>query len=216
MKNISLVIFDLDGTIVDAYRAIYRSMNFTLRQMGCPRQDERIIRRAVGWGDRNLLKPFVKKSDLERALAIYRLHHVKSLLSGTRLFPGVRGLLKSLKKRGYKLAVATNRPTQFSLIILKHCAIRNYFDFVLCGDKLKKGKPDPEILRLIMEKLGVAPERTVYVGDMFIDVQTALRAGVHAVAVTTGSSTREELRREKPEAILPGVRSLLKLLPELT
>lgn len=213
MKDIILVVFDLDGTIINAYKAIYRSVNFTLRKMGYCRQKKEVIHRAVGWGDRNLLKPFVREEDLDRALAVYRRHHAQSLLSGTRLFPGVRRLLPALKKRGYRLAVASNRPTRFSLILMRHCAIRGFFDMVVCGDKVKKGKPDPEILRLIMAGMRVKPGRTVFVGDMFIDIQAARRAGVHAVAVTTGSSTRAELRKEKPEVILPEVRRLLKILP---
>lgn len=213
MKDIALVIFDLDGTLINAYKAIYRSVNFTLRATGYQEQAERIIHRAVGWGDRNLLKPFVREEDLDRALAIYRRHHARSLLSGTRLFPGVRRLLSTLRKRNYRLAVASNRPTRFSLIVMRHCAIRGFFDMVLCGDKVKKGKPDPEILRTIMARLRVKPGHTVYVGDMFLDMQAARRAGAHPVAVTTGSSTRAELRRERPEVILPEVRRLAEILP---
>lgn len=213
MNDISLVVFDLDGTLIDAYPAIYRSFNHTMRACGYPPQETQVICRAVGWGDANLLRPFVKPEDLPEALSVYRKHHAMSLLSGTKLFPGVRQLLSALKKRGYRLAVASNRPTRFSLIVLRHCGIRGFFDKVLCGDKVKKGKPDPEILRRIMAALRVPPARTVYTGDMFIDVQTARRAGCHPVAVVTGSSTRAELKKEKPEAILPAVRDLLKLLP---
>jgi 2-phosphoglycolate phosphatase len=213
MKNILLVIFDLDGTLLDAYQAIYRSVNFTLGILGYPAQKEQIIRRAVGWGDRNLLMAFIKEKDIDRALAVYRRHHAKSLLSGTRLFPGVRGLLSALRKKGCMLAVASNRPTRFSLILLRHCGLRKFFDMVLCGDKVKRGKPDPEILRSIMKKLDISSGRTIYVGDMVIDIQAARRAGCSSVAVVTGSSTRAELAKEKPEAILPQVRDLLKLLP---
>jgi phosphoglycolate phosphatase-like HAD superfamily hydrolase len=83
---------------------------------------------------------------------------------------------------------------------------------VLCGDRVKKGKPDPEILRAIMARFKVKPGQTVYVGDMFIDVQTAVRAGCHSVAVTTGSSTRAELKAQRPEVILPAARCLTQLL----
>lgn len=213
MKDVRLVVFDLDGTLIDAYRAIYRSFNFTMRAVGYPEQEETVICRAVGWGDRQLLQPFVKAGDLDKALDLYRRHHAQSLLKGIRLFPGVRRLLTSLKKRGYKLAVASNRPTRFSLIILKQLNIRSFFDFVLCGDKVEKGKPDPGMLRIIMGKLRNTPLETLYVGDMFIDIQAAKRAGVRSVAVTTGSSTRAELKRERPDKILREVSGLLKLLP---
>jgi phosphoglycolate phosphatase len=213
MDDISLVIFDLDGTLIDAYNAIYRSLNYTLRTLGYQRQKEQVICRAVGWGDRNLLKPFVKKRDLDRALAVYREHHIGSLRSGARLYPGVRRLLRTLRKRGYTLAVATNRPTRFSLELLRLLGIRSFFDAVLCGDKVRKWKPDPEILRLIMKRLHTLPAHAVYVGDMFIDMRAARRARVHPLAVTTGSSTRAELAQEQPELILPAVVNLLRYLP---
>lgn len=213
MTDISLAIFDLDGTLVDAYPAIYRSVNFTLSAFGYPPQSGRVIRRAVGWGDKSLLRPFVKARELDAALAVYRRYHAKALVRGTRLLPGARKVLATLKRRGYKLAVASNRPTRFSRIIMEHCGISGYFDRVLCGDKVARGKPDPMILREIMARLKVVPARAVYVGDMFLDIQTARRAGTAAIAVSTGSSTRVELRREKPDLLLGGVTEILPYLP---
>ena len=121
---LKLVIFDLDGTLMDAYEAIYRSFNYTMERIGCPCREEQVIRRAVGWGDRNLLKPFVRARDLDAALAIYRRHHAVSLRENTRLFPGVKGMLAGLRKKGVRLAVASNRPTRFSLIALNALGIR--------------------------------------------------------------------------------------------
>ena len=213
MKDISLAIFDLDGTLVDAYPAIYRSVNFTLKKFGHPAQDERVIRRAVGWGDKELLRPFVHAGELDRALAVYRRYHATALLTGTRLLPGARRVLSTLKQRGYKLAVASNRPTRFSRIILKRCAIGRYFDYMLCGDKVARGKPDPMILKAILARLKTPPAHAVYIGDMFIDVQTARRACVRSIALATGSSTRAELRRERPDALLAGLAGILGYLP---
>jgi phosphoglycolate phosphatase-like HAD superfamily hydrolase len=79
MKDISLAVFDLDGTLINAYPAIYHSFNFAMRKAGYPPQKEQVICRAVGWGDQNLIRPFVKPEDLERVLAVYRRDHAKSL-----------------------------------------------------------------------------------------------------------------------------------------
>ncbi|MDD2752537.1 MAG: HAD hydrolase-like protein, partial [Candidatus Omnitrophica bacterium] len=105
MKNIKLVIFDLDGTLINAFTAINRSFNYTMRNLGYPRQNSLTIRRAVGWGDKNLLKPFLLAKDLPQATLIYRRHHKKALISGSRLYPGARKLLNFLRLKGYKLAV---------------------------------------------------------------------------------------------------------------
>lgn len=212
MRGIKLVIFDLDGTLVDAYSAIVKSFNYTMKKSGYCLQDPGIIRKAVGWGDRNLLKNFVKRKDLDKALLLYRSHHEKALLKWSKLMPSTRSTLNILKKKGYKLAVASNRPTKFSLILLHHLKIRRYFDHVLCADKLKNMKPHPQIINEILGKFRLVPEEAVFVGDMALDAVTARRAGVKSIMVTTGSNTAREIRKEKPCMIKPGIKYLNKVL----
>ena len=208
MDNLKLIIFDLDGTLVDAYRAITRSFNFTMRALKLPAQDSGVIRRAVGGGDANLLKPFVPEKSLAHALAIYRAHHAKALERYVRFLPHVKRTLAYLKKQGYLLAIASNRPTRFSRIIVRHLGLRDYIGFMLCADKLAHGKPHPEILRAIMRRYALSPSRTMYVGDMAIDAQAGRRAGVRTVVVTTGSGTRQEIVKEKPFRIIDSLSAL--------
>lgn len=210
--NIKLIIFDLDGTLVDAYPAITRSFNYCMDAFGYKRRSAAVIRRAVGWGDQNLLKPFVSKKDLLPALAVYRRHHRRALLKGARLMRGAAALLGYLKDQGYRLAVASNRPSRFSLVLIRHLGLRKYFDYVLCADKLKRGKPSPEILRRIMRRFKVHPRQTVYVGDMVIDAQAGRRAGVNTVIVTGGSSARKDILEEKPGLVIGGIGRLSRLV----
>lgn len=182
-----------------------------MRSLNYPLQKPLVIRRAVGWGDANLLKPFVSAKDLAKALGIYRWHHAGSLLKQSRILPGARGLLKRLKKRNFKLAVASNRPTRFSRILIRHLRLADYFNYVLCADKLRHGKPHPQILKEIMQKLRVSPQETLYVGDMAIDAQTGRRAGIKTIVVTGGSSSRAQIRREKPFRIIGKISALLRL-----
>src|SRR3989338_3985406 len=121
--NIRLVIFDLDGTLVNAYKAVYESINFAMKSKGFPKVSADTVRRSVGWGDRHLITKFVGPEMARAVLNIYRWHHQTSLKSGTTLLPGALRLLRNLKKSKYKIAVASNRPTRFSLIILKHLKI---------------------------------------------------------------------------------------------
>jgi phosphoglycolate phosphatase len=209
---IRLIIFDLDGTLINAYPAIVMSFRHTMRTLGYPQQAPSVICRAVGWGDGNLLRPFVEERDLPEALRIYRRHHAKALLRHASLFPRARALLRQLKKRGFALAVASNRPTRFSHIVLRHLHIVPFFDCILCADKLKHRKPHPEIIRKILYRLDVRPRETIYVGDMAIDAQAGRRAGVKSIMVTTGSSSRQELRREKPYRIVRGVADILPVI----
>lgn len=212
MCEIKLIIFDLDGTLVDAYGPISQSFNYAMHKLGYPRKKCSVIRRAVGWGDANLLKPFVRASDLKTAVSLYRRHHQKSLLAGSCLLPGAKKTLEALKKKGYLLAVASNRPTKFSRILIRHLGLDGYFDYVLCADKLKFAKPHPQILNKIRRKFSLGPGEALYVGDMSIDAQAGRRAGLRTVIVSGGSSTKSQIRKERPWRIIPGVGGLLKLL----
>lgn len=212
MQNLKLIIFDLDGTLIDAYAAINSSFNYTMRKLGLKPQKASVIRVAVGWGDGNLLKPFVVDKDLGTATMVYRKHHRLSLIKQSKLYPKARWLLNQFKTRGYKLAVASNRPTEFSLILLKHLRIFNLFDYVLCSDKLKKGKPAPEILNKIVAKFGFKKSQTVYVGDMIIDAQAGRRANIRTIIVTTGSSSLGEIKKERPFKIISAIGKLANLI----
>lgn len=212
MQKIRLVIFDLDGTLVDAYPAITSSFNYAMQSLGYPARSPGVIRRAVGWGDENLLKPFIKQKDLARALRLYRNHHKTALLEGSRLFPKVIGLLNYLKDKGYLLAVASNRPTKFSRILMRHLEIDKYFDYVLCADKLKHGKPHPEMLNSIRRHFSFKINQVLYAGDMAIDAMAGQRAGIKTVIVTTGSSSLPEVKKERPYRLIRMISGLLEIL----
>ena len=211
-KKIRLVIFDLDGTLVDAYPAIVSSFNFTMGRLRLPLQDDRTIRRAVGWGDSHLLEPFVPASKLRTALSIYRRNHQKALREKTRFLPGAKRILNWLKNREFKLAVASNRPTKFSYIILEHLKIIEYFDYILCADKIRRAKPYPDILFCILKKLSVKPAQALYVGDMTVDIITGKRAKIKTVAITTGSSTKKEISALKPFRVVRHISQLGTIL----
>lgn len=216
MSKPRLIIFDLDGTLVNAYPAIIESFNFTLKKLGYPLQNSLTIRKAVGWGDENLLRPFIKKKDLSKALKIYRRHHRFSLLKKSYLFAGVKNLLKYLKKKNFKIAIASNRPTVFTKLIIKNLSIKEYIDYILCADRLKYIKPHPQILYEIIKKFSLKPEEALYVGDMVIDIEAGRRAEIKTVAVTTGSNTEEELALIKPFKIISRITQLKDILRELT
>ncbi|MFH1655749.1 MAG: HAD family hydrolase [Candidatus Omnitrophota bacterium] len=212
LKNIKLIIFDLDGTIVDAYDAIIDSFNYTMKKLDLSPIDPLTIRRAVGWGDARLLSPFLNRKIVKKALKIYRPHHKVSLRKKSQLIPGARNILKYLKKKGYKLAVASNRPSAFSKILIRHLKIDKFFDFVLCADQIKKGKPNPEIINKIMKLFSVSPQQTAYVGDMIVDVEAAKAAKVKSIAVLTDSSSRKEIESKKPNYIFKNITYIKKIL----
>jgi phosphoglycolate phosphatase len=214
-RKLKAVIFDLDGTLVDAYKAVEQSMNYALKQGGFPTVPALTIKRSVGWGDKHLIEQFVGLEHAPRVLNVYRKHHKTSLATGVKFLPGAKKLLDELKEQGYILAIASNRPTRFSRIILRVLNIQEHFDYVLCADKIKRPKPYPDILKQILSKYKLKNHEALFVGDMTIDVQTGNSAMVRTAAVLTGSSTRQDIEALKPFAIIPrlsGLKNIIKLL----
>ncbi len=207
-----LVIFDLDGTLMNAYPAVYRSVNFTVTQFGFAPITHATIKRTVGWGDRHLLQSFIGDKNLDAALKVYRRHHAIALRQDTKLLPGALKILQYLKSNGFKIAVASNRPTKFSLIALRYLKIYPFFDEILCGDKVLHPKPSPDILKEILKKFGFSPTEALYVGDMGIDILTGRRARVKTLAVASGSNTVMELAALSPLAVVDNVLEVKKFL----
>ena len=212
MDNIKLVIFDLDGTLVDAYSAIEKSVNYVMKKMGYPLRDYLTIRRAVGGGDKNLLEQFVNIKDLKKALFLYRRDQKIALLKYSTLMPNARSVLRYLKDKNYKLAIASNRPTRFAKILIQHLNIAQYFDYTLCADKLRFGKPHAEILLKIIQRLRVKITQSLYVGDMSIDAQAGKRAGVKTIIVATGSSTISEIKKANQQRVIRNLSFLISLI----
>lgn len=213
-NKLKLVIFDLDGTLVDAYPAIIESFNFTMQRLGYPKEAAPVIRRAVGWGDENLLRPFIKEQDLDKAVRIYRRHHKDSLKEKSKVLEGVFAVLRFLKTKRIKIAIASNRPTRFSWIIIRHLGLDRYVDYVLCADKIKYIKPHPQILIKILQYFGVSARSALYVGDMGIDAQAGKALGMKTVIVTTGSSSKKEIKKQKPFKIISKITELLGIIKE--
>ena len=208
---IKLVIFDLDGTLIDAYEAIEKSLNYTLKILGYESIGFSAVHKAVGGGDVNFIKTFVKNKHVEKALKIYRQHHKSALLTYTCTIPYAKRMLKSLKKRNFRLAVATNRPEKFSLILLNHLGINNYFDLITCAGTMEEFKPEPTLLLRILKELKINSDEALYVGDMTVDIYAGKNAGIRTIAVMSGSSSETELKKAKPHKLISSIAELTNL-----
>jgi phosphoglycolate phosphatase len=212
---INLIIFDLDGTLIDAFDPLVQSLNFALQQCGYPAQDPELIKHSVGWGERNLLAKFVREADMDRVQALYRNHHAGTLRAQVKFMPGAENVLKLLQSEGYRLAVATNRPTWSTTIILDTLKVRPLFARVVTGDMIANPKPAPDMIKRVLAELRVAPDAALFVGDMVLDVQTGNSAGVKTVGITTGTVSREELETGQAYRVVDRVAKIWDIVRNL-
>jgi 2-phosphoglycolate phosphatase len=203
------VLFDFDGTLADSYPAIAASVNHVRAAHGLLALSIDEVKRHVGRALPYLLQQTVPGTKLEADAALYRAHHPSVLVAGTRLLPEVRETLAALRARHIPLAIGSNKPVQFTRILVKELRIAEYFAEVLGPEDAPHPKPAPDLLLAALTRLKVEPKDALYIGDMTVDIQTARSAGVPVWVIPTGSDTREALVAAKPDRILSRFSELL-------
>lgn len=207
-----LLIFDLDGTLIDSALDLALSVNATRRHMGLAEMDLTLINSYVGDGAPVLIRRVMGpealdetvKEALEFFLHFYRLH----ALEHTKLYPGVREPLEELHRRGKTLAVLTNKPVRISTDIMAALGMGDMFYRVYGGNSFEAKKPDPIGVTTLMSETSIGPAETMVVGDSHVDMQTARNAGVTACGVTWGFQT-ERMLAERPDIVIDDMRQLL-------
>ena len=209
------VIFDLDGTLIDSYDAIARSLNHALQVLGkAPIPADR-VRRMVGHGLERLVEEAIGPEQVAEGVRLFRVHYEQVAIAGTRSLPGVVPTLAALKQRGYRMAVASNKPARFGQVLLDHLGMMSYLLEVLGPDRVGNPKPHPEMVRRLLGVLRLRPDQVIYVGDMPVDVETCRNAGLTCWLIPTGSSSAEELADVGGDRLLRQFSDLLRLLPPL-
>lgn len=206
----ALAVFDLDGTLVDSLDDLHASVNHALALVGLPPRTREEVHGYVGEGARVLLAKAVAPREelLEAALAAWRAHYGEHCLDRTRPYPGIPALLAGARRT---LAVHTNKPGAMARKILDGLGLLPRFAVVIGGDDAPR-KPDPAGLLAIMARVGAAPAETVFVGDSRHDLQTARAAGVAAVAVTWGLTSRADLVAAGATTLVDDAAALAKWL----
>lgn len=212
-QNVRGIVFDLDGTLIDSYEAIAESLNAALRSAGMEELPVDQVRGMVGMGLETLVARAMGEENVAVGVRDFRAHYERICVARTRLLPQVAETLDQLHRRGYRMAVASNKPAKFGWRLLEGLHVRRYLACVLGPDLVENRKPHPEMLQRAMQVMEVMPGATLYVGDMEIDVETARRAGVPVVVIPTGSRTTEELERAGADLMIPDFRTLLDRLP---
>lgn len=211
-----LVMFDLDGTLIDSVPDLATATDHMLVQMGRAPAGMDKVRNWVGNGAPVLVRRALAdhvdhqgvSPELEAAgLAIF-MQVYGSGESQTTLYPGALVTLQSLQLLGIKIALVTNKPEKFIPPLLADTGMAEFFTWIVGGDTLPQKKPDPAGLLWVMQQAGVTPEQCLFVGDSRNDVQAAHAAGVACVAVTYGYNYGEPISTAKPALILDDLREL--------
>jgi len=213
LTAIRLVVFDLDGTLVDSKQDLALSINALREEMDLEPLSLDLIASYVGHGVTVLVERALgeqaSEENVQKGVAFFLQYYHQHMLDHTRPYPGVREALEDL--RGRALAVLTNKPVRFSREMLERLALASHFTSIYGGNSFPHKKPDPVGLRKIMDDLQVSPQQTLIVGDSDTDVLTGRNAGVWTCGVTYGFGART-LEKVPPDLLLANLRELPPLL----
>jgi len=207
------VLFDLDGTLVDSYEAIAESLNYALHKKGLPPRTVQEVRRMVGGGVHEVVRKAAGERYVEEGVRLFREHYTTILAERTLPLPGALETLAELHRRGYRLGLGTNKPSDFARRILAHLGMDRTIRAMVGPAEVDRPKPDPAMLLSLLKTLDLGPDEAVYVGDMPIDAETARRAGVAVWLLPTGSATEEEVLAAGPDRFLRSLGEMLEHLP---
>jgi phosphoglycolate phosphatase len=206
-----LLVFDLDGTLVDSQRDLTEAVNATRAWMGLGPLPAEDVSRCVGNGAPVLVQralPDAGEEDWSRGLKYFLDYYRDHMLDSTRLYPGVREALDELHGAGIPLAVLTNKPIRFSLQMLERLKLDLHFFRVYGGNSFPEKKPDPAGLNALIAESGAVRERTIMVGDSAVDVQTARNAGTLSCGVRWGFQP-ETFVASPPDFLIDDMRELI-------
>lgn len=216
MKKIDLFLFDLDGTLIDSKRDIASSVHYTMAVLGLPPIDDETIYSFVGNGVTPLIQKSVETSiggaeviTFEKALAVFRKHYDEHCLDTTQPFPGVLDVLRHFGET--PKVIITNKSQGFSQKILDGLGVTPLFEGLYGGDTEFPKKPDPAVVRHLLQSFKARPEATVIIGDSRIDMETGRNGGILTCGVTYGFRPREELEEIGCDYLIESPSELAKI-----
>lgn len=216
-----LVLFDLDGTLVETAPEIGDAVNDTLQHFLLPTVSQHQVANWIGHGTRELLIQALASvqhttdalvrtsSNLPTIAAEFDHHYGRRCGTRSHLYPHVREVLTTLHAQGTRLAVVTNKESRYTRLVLDAHQLVPLFDRIVCGDTLATKKPNPAGVQSCLAEFAVPPERALFVGDSSIDVATARNAGVAVWALPYGYNMGAPIADCRPDRVIDDFRALL-------
>jgi phosphoglycolate phosphatase len=208
-----LLIFDLDGTLIDSRRDLATAVNLMRQHFGLAPLPTDAVTGFVGNGVRMLVSRALEGTaiDIDEALRVQKPFYLAHLADETTLYAGVDDGLRRLRAAGHVLAVATNKPAEATELILRHFRIRDLFANVLGGGSAPHLKPDADMILASMRATAMGRDDTWVIGDNYTDFESARRAGVRSICAAWGFG---QLGGEQPTLTLSSFDALAKLFTE--
>ncbi|MDO4816082.1 MAG: HAD-IA family hydrolase [Bacillota bacterium] len=210
-----LIIFDLDGTLLNTLSDLHCSVNFALAQEGLPGRSVEEVRSFLGNGILNLVQRCVpQNTDREKTLRVFdafKSHYALHSMDSTAPYEGICELLEKLRSAGIRLGVVSNKADSAVKPIIAHY-FPHTFDCVLGERDGVRKKPAPDSVFEVMQSLGCGPEESVYIGDSEVDILTAKNAGCDCISVSYGFRSRELLLESGAEVLCEAAADIANLL----
>ncbi len=215
-----LILFDLDGTLVDSVPDLALCVDRTLQDLDMPKRGEAAVRDWVGNGVEQLMRRALSgemegepESKLfEKAYPLFLDYYSRFNGTHSRLYPGVQSGLEQLHQSGYTLGCVTNKADAFTQPLLKRLGIHPLFSLIISGDTLARKKPDPMPLLHACQHFRILPPQGLMVGDSINDVRAARAAGFPVVCVPYGYNHGQDIREAAPDAVIDSIDRLPAML----
>lgn len=211
------VIFDFDGTLADTAPAIVATMKQTFREMGLPEPEEELIKSTIGLPLEGCcrISGNLEESQVEVASEIYRRIFNDFAASHTKVYPGVVDTMKALAAKGLRLAIATSRGPNSLDLVLRTNNIDVVFETRVTGHDGFAPKPAPDMVLVLLERMGLTPDEAIVVGDTTFDIEMGNGAGCRTCAVTYGNHSLEKLLTANPTYHIDSMPELMDI-PEVS
>lgn len=214
--DITLAIFDFDGTLADTGRTIIVAKQEAMALMGLEVADDATCASTIGLSAKKgfeLLYPELPEERIDECVTVYRrIFEEKKLTIPPVLFPGAEATLSALKEKGIALTIASSRNTASLREFLDKLGLAGYFPYYLGGDDTELLKPNPHPVLKTLEELSVRPENTMVVGDMPFDIAMGINAGTYTCGVTYGNASRQQLLDAGAHFVIDRIEQLTDIL----
>lgn len=217
MSKYKAVLFDLDGTLVDSIGDLTYCANFVLEKNQLPTHSLETIKSFVGEGVRLLVKRFLPESHqddatVDQILEEFRECYSKNYANQTAPYNGIKEMLEGVAKKGYKLAVFSNKPHDLTEGCVKELLGEWQFDFVLGSTEEIPRKPDPAGALHVAKQMGVQPQECAFLGDSSTDMITATRAGMFPIGALWGYRSKKVLEENGAKALIENPQEILSII----